>query len=250
MKLTVLGGQGAWPTVEAACSGYLLQTGDNVVLLDPGYGTMRELSRYVDPAAIDAVVVSHRHPDHCADLNPLLRYRALSRDVPPPVLRVYAPADALAAVLSLDTMRATSEAVAVTTVRDGDHLTLGPLAIEFAALPHHVPNLGVRVSDAHSSLAYTGDSGPDNAVIGLARDADLLLIEATCLDAVPDEDLGYLCDVRTAIEQGREAAVAATVLTHLWPGLSPDQARTLGRSVADESVDVAVPGFVRQLGLV
>jgi ribonuclease BN (tRNA processing enzyme) len=47
------------------------------------------------------VLVSHGHPDHCADLNPLLRARALG-DRRAPLLPVHAPADALSAVLALD----------------------------------------------------------------------------------------------------------------------------------------------------
>src|SRR5262249_2017047 len=59
------------------------------------------LLQHTGAEQVDAVFVSHGHPDHCADLNPLLRARAL-RDDPPAALPLYAPPGALDAVLALD----------------------------------------------------------------------------------------------------------------------------------------------------
>jgi ribonuclease BN (tRNA processing enzyme) len=81
MRLTVLGGCGAWPAAGLACSGYLVEHDGFRLLIDPGYATLPRLLAVVDAAEVDAVLVSHGHPDHCADLNPLLRARAL-RDEP------------------------------------------------------------------------------------------------------------------------------------------------------------------------
>ena len=72
------------------------------VLLDPGYGTLPRLLELMSAAAVDAVLVSHEHPDHCSDLNPLLRARHLGGNTPAAPLPVYAPHGALEAVLSLD----------------------------------------------------------------------------------------------------------------------------------------------------
>src|ERR1700733_5782403 len=96
MRLTVLGGCGAWPAAGQACSGYVVEHDGFRLLIDPGYATMPRLLHEVD-----AVYVSHGHPDHCADLNPLLRARAL-RDDPPAALPVYALPGAVDAVLALD----------------------------------------------------------------------------------------------------------------------------------------------------
>src|SRR5687768_3183442 len=96
MRLTVLGGCGAWPEPGSACSGFLVEHDGFRLVLDLGYATMPRL-----PAPIDAVFISHGHPDHCADLNPLLRARALGTDPPAP-LPVHALPGALDAVLALD----------------------------------------------------------------------------------------------------------------------------------------------------
>ena len=90
----MLGGCGAWPAAGQACSGYLLEHDGFRLLIDPGYAVLPRLLRHVDAADVDAVLVSHGHPDHCADLNPLLRARAL-RDDPAPALPVFSLAGAL-----------------------------------------------------------------------------------------------------------------------------------------------------------
>ena len=94
MRLTVLGGSGGYPSAGGACSGYLVEHDGFRLLVDPGYAIVPRLLEIVPAEAIDAVLVSHGHPDHVADLNPLLRARVL-RDDPPPPLPAYALPDAL-----------------------------------------------------------------------------------------------------------------------------------------------------------
>ena len=78
MRLTVLGGCGGWPAAGLACSGYLVEHDGFRLLIDPGYAIVPRLLEVADAADVDAVLVSHGHPDHCADLNPLLRAAAAS----------------------------------------------------------------------------------------------------------------------------------------------------------------------------
>lgn len=101
MRMTVLGGGGAWPTPERGCSGYLIDEAGFRLLVDPGYGSVPQLLKEIAASDVDAVMISHGHADHCADLNPLLRARHLSED-PPPALAVFALTGAADAVLALD----------------------------------------------------------------------------------------------------------------------------------------------------
>lgn len=222
VKVTVIGGQGAWPTVDAGCGGYVVEAGGQRLLIDPGWSTFQGLLRLCEPDDIDAVLISHSHPDHCADLLPLLRARALSKLAAEP-LPIYAPAGALDILLASDTLVAVQRAADVRVVTDGSSLRIGAFEVTFAELPHHVTNLGVRLTTGEVTISYTGDGGPDAAVVELAADADLHIAEATFAEPITGEDAGLLTDLATAVEQGASARARQVLLTHLWPGSSYDQ---------------------------
>jgi ribonuclease BN (tRNA processing enzyme) len=247
MKLTVLGGCGAWPDAGGACSGYLVESDSFVLLIDPGYATLPLLLQLMPAERVDAVLVSHGHPDHCADLNPLLRARAF-RDDPAGVLPVASPRDALDAVLALDRPGALNHAYSLDEFDPGDAFALGPFTIESRLLPHHVPNAGLRLSDGRHVLAYTGDAGSDPATVTLARRADLFLCEATYVDSVPADSLGQLCTAREAGELAAKAEVARLVLTHLLPGTDPSAAIDAAAMAYRGPIEVARSGLVTVVG--
>src|SRR5207249_11943598 len=143
------------------------------------------------PGEADAVFVSHRHPAHCADLNPLLRARAL-RDDPAAPLAVYALPRSLDAVLALDRPGMLDDAYRLHEFAAGDRLSIGPFDATTCPLPHSVPNAGVRLTAGGRALVYTGDSGPSPDLVDLARGADLLLAEASYVDSVPADSQRYL----------------------------------------------------------
>lgn len=239
MKLTVLGGCGAWPAAGQACGGYLVACDGFTVLIDPGYATLPRLLELTAAEDIDAVLVTHGHPDHCADLNPLLRARSLG-DARPAALPVYAPPGALDAVLRLDGRMLAGSFVPY-DLAPSRPLEIGPFRLDTWALPHHVPNAGLRLSGGGKVIAYTGDTGPADALVDLARDADLLLAEATYPEVVPEEDAPYLS---SALQAGRTAAAAGAarlLLTHLWPGTPPEPA--LAAAARSYSGDLAVASW-------
>ena len=85
MRITVLGKSPAWQDADGACSGYLVEGGGQVVLLDCGPGVFAKLRRFVDYVDVDAVVISHLHADHILDLVPFasgLRYAPRQQPVP------------------------------------------------------------------------------------------------------------------------------------------------------------------------
>jgi ribonuclease BN (tRNA processing enzyme) len=246
VRLTVLGGCGAWPQAGHACSGFLVEHDGFRLLLDLGYATLPRLLELVDAAAIDAVYVTHGHPDHCADLNPLLRARSLAA-VPAPPLPVYALPHALDAVLALDRPGMLDGAVDVRTFAAGDALSIGPFTAATAPLPHYVPNAGVRLTADHSTLVYTGDTGPGPEVVALAAQADLLIADATYVDEVPEHAAGNLSSAVDAGRQATEAGVRSLLLTHLWPGTDPYAARAAARRMYAGGIGVAETGLAFQL---
>lgn len=246
MRLTVLGGCGAWPEAGQACSGYLVEHDGFRLLVDLGYATVPQLLGRVTASQVDAVFISHGHPDHCADLSPLLRARALADDPPAP-LPLYALPGALDRVLALDRPGMLAGAYVLREFRAGAGLEIGPFRAETRLLPHWVPNAGLRLTAGGRVLAYTGDSGPGPEVVALAHRADLLLAEATYADQVPDDARRYLSSAGDAGRQAAAAGAGRLMLTHLWPGTDPAAALAAAAAGYDGEIGVATAGMA--LGL-
>ncbi|HEV8402354.1 MAG TPA: MBL fold metallo-hydrolase [Candidatus Limnocylindrales bacterium] len=246
MRLTVLGGAGGYPSANGACSGYLIEHDGFRLLVDPGYAIVPRLLGIVSAATIDAVLVSHGHPDHVADLNPLLRAR-LMQDDGPSRLPAYALPDALSPVLALDQITALKGACEVRAFEAGDAFSIGPFEIQSRPLPHSIPNAGARISAGGLSITYTGDAGPSDDLVELADRTDLLLAEATYVDSVPAGNAGVL---NSALEVGRQAhraKAARLMLTHLMPGTDHEASRTAAGRTFDDAIEVATPGTIVEL---
>lgn len=246
MRLSVLGGCGAWPTKVQACSGYLLESAGFTLLIDPGYSTLPHLFDLIEPTRLDAVLVSHGHPDHCADLNPLLRCRALGEDVAP-ALPTYSPPGALDAVLALDRVGMLDDAIEIHEFGTGARLTIGPFQVDIWSLPHFVANAGMRISADDCVLAYTGDTGPTEDLIDLAKDADLFLAEASYAVAVPNDAARYLSSATDAGATSHRAGVARLMLTHLLPGTDADAATECAARGYGGDIMIARPGGTIEL---
>ena len=248
MKITVLGGCGAWPTAGQACSGYLVEHDGFRLVLDPGYATLPQLLRHAAAEQVDAVLISHGHPDHCADLNPLLRARALG-EASPRALPVHTLPGAADAVLALDNPRMLADAYVLREFTAGHRFEVGPFRVDTWALPHFVPNAGLRLTAGGRVLAYTGDTGPSPDIAVMAREADVLLAEATFPDRVPSaRDAPFLSTAGQAGQHAAGAGAGRLVLTHLWPGTDPAAARTAARRAYPADLDVAGPGMIIDLG--
>lgn len=230
MRLTVLGSSGAYPTAGNPCSGLLLEHDGFHLLLDVGYATFPALIAHLPAASLDAVYVTHGHPDHCADLNPLLRCRArVDGGTPSPALPVYAPAGALDAVLALDRPGMLEEAVDLHEFTPGDEWSVGPFQLGTVDLPHWCPNAAVRVQAGDRALCYTGDGGPTPSLPDLASGCDLLVAEASFADEVPAELHGRLSDAVDAADAASRAGVGELLLTHVMPEVSPASAVAVAR---------------------
>ncbi|SDS01068.1 Ribonuclease BN, tRNA processing enzyme [Friedmanniella luteola] len=246
MRLTILGGGTAWPTPARACGGYLVEHGGTTVLLDPGHGVLVQLLALDPVPRLDAVVVSHGHLDHCADLPALLGWHAGRPGAD--ALPVLAPAHALDDVLAAGRSAVVRRAADVVRLGDGDTVELGPLTLEAALLPHQVPTAGLRISAAGHVLACTGDSGPCQERVTLAKGADVLLAEATWADRVPAAQAWFLSSARQAARLGLAAEVGHTVLTHAHPDQAPAALLAAARSEGAASVLAASPGLGLELG--
>ena len=245
MRLTVLGGSGGYPGQGRPCSGYLIDEDGFTILVDPGYGVATVLSAE-GARGFDAVLVSHAHPDHCADLNPILRARAWSDGSLLP-LPIYALSGALDAVMALDRPEVLAGSYVLADLEGDRELAIGPFRVGTARLPHPRPNLGFRLSVDGRSIAYTGDCGPSEDLIRLAGGTNLLLAEASYADAVPREVVGALSSAADVGAEARAAGAGHLVLTHLMPGTDEAASLRAARRVFSEPIDVARPGLVVEL---
>jgi ribonuclease BN (tRNA processing enzyme) len=242
MELTVLGSSGSFPTADECCSGFLVRHDGYTIWMDAGSGTMSALQRVVRLEDVDAILLSHRHLDHSADIHMWLH---ATYTYPLKVLPVLAPngvADTLAGVTAppRDTFFTKLE---WREFEAGGVTELGPFRVEAFEGDHSTPNNALRLSAGGKTLAYTGDTAPADAVIDSARDADLFVCEATWLN----EQAGVMDRVHStcaeAGEMARSAGVGRLALTHLWPGNDRERSRTQAADTFGSEVELA-----RELG--
>jgi ribonuclease BN (tRNA processing enzyme) len=113
-QVTVLGTCGAFPEPGRACSGFAVDWDGYRLVLDLGYATLARLLAHWPDGAVDAVAITHEHPDHCVDLHGLFRMRFCG-GAGGPRLPLYCP-DPLLAELGRDADLFIIEA----TERDGE----------------------------------------------------------------------------------------------------------------------------------
>ncbi|MDO4243382.1 MAG: MBL fold metallo-hydrolase [Actinomyces sp.] len=244
MKLTIIGCTGSMSGPRSSASSYLLQArgpgpqGERIfsVLLDLGPGSMGRLLRHVDPAAIDAVAISHCHADHMVDLVGMHVYRR------------WHPGGALGPVLTLgpsellDRLRGVdgtgpqedySTEFAFVTAVPGQGVRVGPMMITpFAAL-HPVESYGYRIEGPSEhgpgtvAMAFTGDTDLCGGIEALSDGVDLLLAEAAFLEG-RDTFRGMHLTGRRAGElaagtsgAGGRRPARRLVLTHIQPWTDP-----------------------------
>lgn len=244
-QVTVLGGCGAYPEPGRACSGFLVDWDGFRLVLDLGYATLPRLLARCPDGAVDAVVITHEHPDHCIDLHGLFRIRlyggGADRRIP-----LYCTPGVLTRLSALE------PEVELSAVFDFHELPgahqVGPFELSGVLLPHHVPNVGVRLQAGDVALAYTGDTGPDPRLAELGRDADLYIVEATDREG---ELRQRQRNLMASGEAGRWAARAGAhrlMLTHFWPGNDRERSVAAARSFFGGDVLTAEEDLVVPLG--
>jgi len=249
LKLTVLGASGTWPNPGTATSGYIVQHDGFNLWVDAGTGTLANLQRHISLSEIHGILISHEHPDHFVDLYPCFYARHYG-EVGEPGLPVFVPTDftqKLADLVSIDSQVVMRKAFAFTEVVPGDPFEIGPFSVKTEPMAHlGIPALGFRLHADTSVLSYTGDTGPTHHVEDLARDAQLLLAEATWQDR--DDLLPFHLSSRQAAIHAREAGVGRLVLTHIWPTLDKDVSRQQAAEEFDGPIDVATEGGSFEVG--
>jgi ribonuclease BN (tRNA processing enzyme) len=249
-SLTVLGSSGASPTRTNPASGYLVSSGDTTTWLDAGTGTFMPLGTHTDPGTLSAVVLSHIHVDHCADLFGLYGYLAYgpSGIVPIPVYVPEGAAEHLAAFAGAGAEHVFRIVLDITEVGAGDAVIVGDMQLRFGNAVHSVPGLITRVETPDGAITYSGDTGPGSDLVTFAEDVDLLLCEASIAGERDEHTYPYHLTAGEAGAVAEAAGARRLVLTHLVTGVDPARAVAEAQAVFDGPVDAAGPGDVFAIG--
>lgn len=211
MKLTVIGYWGGYPAEEGASSAYLLEKNGFTIALDMGSGALMTLQKYKKVSALNAVILSHYHADHMADVG-VLQHALLVESYITGVIQsvpIYGHIADREAFKQLDHKR--TKAVKYT---DSETLKIGPFFIRFLETNHPVPCFGMRITDGTHTIVYTADSGFQESWIPFSKDADLLLADCNFYADQKDNDAGHMTSHDVA-QIAADAGVKELILTHL-----------------------------------
>lgn len=214
----MLGCSGSVPGPDGPASAYLVERDGFRVLLDLGSGAFGALQRHLDPAAVDAVVLSHLHPDHCLDLCPYAVFRRYAGRAPLRRIPVLGPGgthDRIAAAYDPAARSGLRDLFDFVAVTPGER-ALGPFRLRFDRVNHPVETHAVRVEAGGRALTYSGDTGVSDALVRLAAGSDMLLCEASYPHGDPHPPNLHLSGSEAG-EHAAKAGVARLLVTHVPP---------------------------------
>ncbi len=245
MRFTVVGCSGSFPGPDSAASCYLVEADGYRAVLDLGNGSLGALQRHVDIYDVDAVLLSHLHPDHCLDMCSYYVARTYRPGGAPPSIPVYGPsgtADRLASAYGTAKDPGLTEAFEFRTWLSGMTYDIGPLRVTVHRVDHPGHAFGMRVEHDGAVLAYSGDSGPCDPLVTLARDADLFVCEAAFHEGRDDGKVGLHLTGRGAGEHASRARARRLLLTHIPPWNDVSRTVEEARAAYDGPLDVAAAG--------
>lgn len=249
MELTVLGCGGTWADPGGATSGYLLRADGFNLWLDCGTGTLARLEQIIPMSEIDAVLVSHAHPDHFVDLYPCFYARHYAGKGAPG-LPLFCPGgffDQVGSLVSSESRDVMATAFNWLELHDAADFEIGPFRVKAREMAHiGVDALGFRIESDGHALAYSGDTGPSEPLVELSRDADILLCEATWQEHM--DLLPFHLSGRQAGEHAEAAGVGRLMLTHIWPSLDKNESRIEAAETYHGPIDIAREGTVLEVG--
>ncbi|AZV41627.1 hypothetical protein BAOM_1016 [Peribacillus asahii] len=214
MKITVIGFWGGYPAKNEASSGYLLEYEDYRVLLDCGSGVLAQLQNHLKPEELDAVVLSHYHPDHVADIG-VLQHALLIQQMlgsKQKTLPIYGH--------SLDQIefnklsyKNITKGIAYSTEKP---VQIGPFTFRFMKTNHPAPCFAMRIEAGGDTLVYTGDTTYMDELAEFASEANVLLCESNFYsDTNTDPSKAGHMTAREAGMIAEKANVQLLILTHL-----------------------------------
>jgi len=219
---TILGSSSGLPQARRACSGYVLQTGESLSLIDCGGGVTGSFLRHgFDPQKLDRVFVSHTHSDHCCELSLVIQMlhvlkseRRLDIFIPDEFVRpflnwlnaVYLFPQHITPDLHLngyaDGFVYRGDGFELTALAN-QHLEKAADLIEKYNVPNRMQCHSFRITTSAKALLYSSDVGSWHDIAPHLEDLHYVLVESTHVD------------LSLVIDQASHLSTAKFILTHL-----------------------------------
>jgi ribonuclease BN (tRNA processing enzyme) len=245
VDLTVVGAGPSYTDRPGALgASYLLRQDGHAILVDLGQGAFPGVASRLDPADLDAILISHLHPDHFVDLVALRHYL---RWEPPRGrrARVIAPpglADRIDALHAEPGF--TAEALDVEDVGEA-RLAIGPFTVDARRVTHTESSHAFRVAATDAGgpgLVYSGDCGRAEDLEPLIRPGDTLLTEVSFGRGPVPAGAAHLDGPMVGALAARSGA-GRVLLTHLQMGFDRAEAVASVSALYAGRVDLVDPGF-------
>jgi ribonuclease BN (tRNA processing enzyme) len=264
MRITVLGKSPSWQDAGGACSGYLVSDGATTLLLDCGNGVFAKLRQQIDYVDVDAILISHLHADHILDLVPYayaLTYAPRQQPVPvggypgtdnPARPRLIAPRGAGECFRQLTGSWGSEDlihsAFALEEYDASSTMEVGPLRARFKEVPHFTTTYAIDFSSENGSgrFTYGADCRPGEELVEIARDTDLLVVEATLPRPERTGKRGHMTPGEAG-DHARRAGAKRVVLTHISDELDADWALREGSDAFGGQAEMARQGAVYEV---
>lgn len=266
IEVTLLGTGSPIPDARRAGPSTLVRAGSQTFLVDCGRGVLQRAAAVgVGANQISALLLTHLHSDHIADLGDVLITRWVSNfapDLPPlPIIGPPGTAEVVENMLKAFSFDigyriahhddlTTPPPVEVEEVTDGVVWGRDEVSIRVGPTDHRpvTPTIGFRIEHHGASVVLAGDTVPCRGLDELAAGAGALVhtvIRRDLIEALPMQRIRDICDYHSSVEQAAETATRAGVgiliLTHYVPTLQPGQEddwRALAATRFDRQIEI------------
>lgn len=215
MQLTILGYWGGYPTKNAGTSSYLLESDGFHLLIDAGSASLIALENHLNPLELDALILTHYHADHIADVGVLQYTRQLKRldnkQTRAAILPIYGHQEDMENFNRLTVDRITKGVA----YKEDEVLIIGPFQIMFMKTLHPVPCYALKIKEISTgkTLVFTADSGYLEEFISFSQAAEVLLADTNLFKGMENHRI-HMTSIEVA-RIAREAKVSKLILTHL-----------------------------------
>jgi ribonuclease Z len=248
IEVTLLGTGSPIPDPNRAGPSTLVRAGGQVFLVDCGRGVLQRAAAVgVGAAGFSALLLTHLHSDHIAELGDVLITGWVTTFTPDP-----APLPIIGPPGTAETVEATLKAfghdigyriahhadlnapppIEVHECTEGQVWARDGVTIRVAPTDHRpvAPTIGFRIEFGGASVVLAGDTVPCASLDELSAGADALVhtvIRKDILTHVPQQRIKDVCDYHSSVQEAAataaRAGVGTLVMTHYVPAIAPGQ---------------------------